>query len=85
MRSEKKIRKGLLGLAILFAMTLQMLLASEVRAAEEYTYTLTFYAGNHGTFADGQDVMKIYRTRVWTESSSGCICRIYSSYDRGWQ
>lgn len=75
MRSGKKIRKGLLGLAILFAMTLQMLLASEVRAAEEYTYTLTFYAGNHGTFADGQDVMKItgleYGQRVHLDAFAG--------------
>ena len=75
MRSGKKIRKGLLGLAILFAMTLQMTFASEVKAAEEYTYTLTFYAGNHGTFADGQDVMKItgleYGQRVHLDVFAG--------------
>ncbi|MBU3878365.1 hypothetical protein HGO97_021410 [Faecalicatena sp. AGMB00832] len=59
MRSGKKIRKGLLGLAILLTMTLQMTFATEVQAADGYTYTVTFYAGNHGTFAGGQDMMKI--------------------------
>lgn len=54
MKSGKKIRKGLLGLAILFAVTLQMMFGSEVKA-EDYTYTITFYAGNQGTFEGGQN------------------------------
>lgn len=59
MKSGKKIRKGLLGLAILFAVTLQMMFGSEVKAAEDYTYTITLYAGNHGVFSNGQDKLVI--------------------------
>ena len=75
MRSVKKIQKGLLGLVVLFAMTLQMTWGSEVKAAEGYTYTVTFYAGNHGTFLNGQDAVKItglqYGQRVLLDTQEG--------------
>ena len=50
MRMWRKILTSALMAAMLFT-----LLAGNVCAAEEYTYTVTLSAGNHGTFSDGSD------------------------------
>ena len=47
-----KVWKKFLTSAVAFAM-LFTLLAGNVSAAESYKYKVTYYAGNHGTFADG--------------------------------
>ena len=55
-----KLWKKLLTSAVAFAM-LFTLLAGNVCAAESYTYRVTYYAGNHGTFADGsKKIVKEY-------------------------
>ena len=47
----KKLRQ-ILTFVVAFCMMFQCSLLS-VFADDEYTYTVTFYAGNQGTFADG--------------------------------
>lgn len=55
-----KMWKKFLTSAVAFAM-LFTLLAGNVCAAENYTYKVTYYAGNHGTFADGsKKIVKEY-------------------------
>ena len=46
MRKIKKVMQSLIAAAALLGMT-----ALPVSAADNYTYTVTFYAGNQGTFA----------------------------------
>lgn len=50
MKMWKKLLASVVTVVMLFT-----LLVGNVCAAEEYTYTVTFYAGNHGTFQDGSD------------------------------
>ena len=55
-----KMWKKLLTSAVAFAM-LFTLLAGNVCAAENYTYKVTYYAGNHGSFAGGaKKIVKEY-------------------------
>lgn len=50
MKMWKKLLASVVTVVMLFT-----LLVGNVCAAEEYTYTVTFYAGNHGTFENGSD------------------------------
>ena len=50
MRSCGRLRKGLLIMALLLCMTVQTAFAAEGGNEKEYTYTVTLFAGNQGTF-----------------------------------
>lgn len=50
MRSCGRLRKGLLIMALLLCMTVQTAVAAEGGNEKEYTYTVTLFAGNQGTF-----------------------------------
>ena len=50
MRSCGRLRKGLLIMALLLCMTVQTAFAAEGGNEKEYTYTVTLFAGNQGSF-----------------------------------